>query len=40
VQEAFVIYRPTCQILWALIDGDGQSEINLRIGADVYDLTL
>jgi Ca2+-binding RTX toxin-like protein len=38
VQEAFVIYRPTGQILWALIDGAGQSEINLRIGADTFDL--
>jgi hypothetical protein len=38
VQEAFVIYRPTGQILWALIDGNGQSEINIRIGTDTFDL--
>jgi Ca2+-binding RTX toxin-like protein len=38
VQEAFVIYRPTGQILWALIDGAGQSEINIRIGTDTFDL--
>ncbi|NDW45565.1 calcium-binding protein [Ruegeria sp. PrR005] len=38
VQEAFVIYRPTGQILWALIDGEGQSSINLQIGSDVFDL--
>ncbi|NDW45094.1 calcium-binding protein [Ruegeria sp. PrR005] len=38
VQEAFVIYRPTGQIIWALVDGEGQSEINLQIGADVFDL--
>jgi Ca2+-binding RTX toxin-like protein len=38
VQEAFVIYRPTGQILWALIDGAGQSEINIRIGSDTFDL--
>jgi Ca2+-binding RTX toxin-like protein len=38
VQEAFVIYRPTGQILWALIDGAGQGEVNLRIGADTFDL--
>jgi Ca2+-binding RTX toxin-like protein len=40
VQEAFVIYRPTGQILWALIDGAGQSEINLRIGTDTFDLLV
>ena len=38
VQEAFVIYRPTGQIMWALVDGGGQSSINLQIGADVFDL--
>lgn len=38
VSEAFVIYRPTGQILWALVDGEAQSEINLRIGGDVFDL--
>ncbi|MFC3614783.1 calcium-binding protein [Lutimaribacter marinistellae] len=38
VQEAFVIYRPTGQILWALVDGEAQDEINLRIGDDVFDL--
>nr|WP_239059802.1 calcium-binding protein [Ruegeria sp. PrR005] len=38
VQEAFVIYRPTGQILWALVDGAGQSAINLQIGGDVFDL--
>ncbi|MCU9836532.1 calcium-binding protein [Ruegeria sp. WL0004] len=38
VQEAFVIYRPTGQIMWALVDGQGQSSINLQIGGDVFDL--
>ncbi|PHO03438.1 hypothetical protein CSC82_16250 [Rhodobacteraceae bacterium 4F10] len=38
VEEAFVIYRPTGQIMWALVDGDGQASINLQIGGDVYDL--
>ncbi|MCU9840513.1 hypothetical protein OEZ49_22445, partial [Ruegeria sp. WL0004] len=38
VQEAFVVYRPTGQILWALVDGEGQSSINLQIGSDVFDL--
>ncbi len=39
IEEAFVIYRPTGQIMWALIDGGGQDEINLRIGGDIFDLT-
>ncbi|MGH1353848.1 MAG: calcium-binding protein [Thalassovita sp.] len=38
VQEAFVIYRPTGQILWALVDGAAQSEINLQLGNETYDL--
>jgi len=36
--EAFVIYKPTGQIMWALVDGEGQDEINLRIGGEVFDL--
>ena len=36
--EAFVSYRPTGQILWVLIDGAAQDEINLQIGGQVYDL--
>ena len=38
VEEAFVIYRPTGQIMWALVDGAGQASINLQIGAEVFDL--
>jgi|GEM_PF-6213616 len=38
VAEAFVIYRPTGQILWALVDGGRQEEINLQIGSEVYDI--
>ena len=39
VDEAFVIFRPTGQILWALVDGAGQDEINLRLAdGQVYDL--
>jgi len=37
-QEAFVIYGPTDQILWALVDGAAQDEINLQIGGQVVDL--
>ena len=38
VEEAFVIYKPTGQILWALVDGGGETSINLQIGAEVFDL--
>ncbi len=38
VQEAFVIYRPTGQILWALIDGAAQAQINIQVGGQVFDL--
>ena len=38
VREAFVIYKPTGQIIWALVDGEGQSSINLQIGGDTFDL--
>ena len=38
VEEAFIIYRPTGQIMWALIDGAAQDEINLKIGGEIFDL--
>ena len=38
VEEAFVIYRPTGQIMWALVDGGDQDEIILRIAGVDYDL--
>jgi Ca2+-binding RTX toxin-like protein len=38
VEEAFVIYRPTGQILWALVDGWAQGAITLQIGGQVVDL--
>lgn len=31
VKEAFVTYRPTGQILWAVIDGENQKAINLLV---------
>ena len=31
VADAFIIYRPTGQIVWALVDGTGQGEINLQL---------
>ncbi|MEQ9696167.1 hypothetical protein WNE31_18405, partial [Shimia sp. SDUM112013] len=30
ISESFVIYRPTGQIMWALVDGDAQTSINLQ----------
>jgi Ca2+-binding RTX toxin-like protein len=40
VEEAFVIYSPTGQIMWALIDGAAQDALYLQIGgyAEVFDL--
>jgi Ca2+-binding RTX toxin-like protein len=38
VREAFVIFRPTGQILWALVDGEAQSAINLVLGGEMFDL--
>ncbi|MCV2890852.1 FG-GAP-like repeat-containing protein [Ruegeria aquimaris] len=40
VQEAFVIYRPTGQIMWALVDGAGQDSITLQIGSDAVGITV
>ena len=37
-QEAFVIYRPTGQVLWALVDGAGQPHLDLVLGGATYDL--
>ncbi|MEQ9694124.1 hypothetical protein [Shimia sp. SDUM112013] len=38
IDEAFVIYRPTGQILWALVDGAEQDSIYLRIDGENFDL--
>lgn len=38
VAEAFVIYKPTGQIIWALVDGAGQDAIWLQLGSQLYDL--
>ncbi|SHM14455.1 Hemolysin-type calcium-binding repeat-containing protein [Roseovarius pacificus] len=38
VDEAFIIHKPTRQILWALVDGEAQTSINLRIGGEIFDL--
>ncbi|MEY8841085.1 calcium-binding protein, partial [Cribrihabitans sp. XS_ASV171] len=36
--EAFVIFRPTGQILWALVDGGAQESINIQLEGGVFDL--
>ncbi len=38
VEEGFVIYRPTGQIMWALVDAGEQESIDLRIGGETFDL--
>jgi hypothetical protein len=38
VAEAFVIHRPSGQILWALVDGDAQDRIILSVGGQAFDL--
>ena len=38
VAEAFVTYRPTGQILWALVDGGALDSVTLRIGGAAFDL--
>lgn len=35
IAEAFVIYRPTGQIIWALVDGAAQPHIDLQIGSSL-----
>ena len=40
VAEAFIIYKPTGQILWALVDGADDSSINLRIAGQTFDLLV
>ncbi|MFC3615726.1 calcium-binding protein, partial [Lutimaribacter marinistellae] len=38
VQEAFITHIPSGNLLWALVDGDAQDAINLRVGGEVFDL--
>jgi Ca2+-binding RTX toxin-like protein len=40
VSESFVIYRPTGQIIWALVDGDAQSSINIQIAGQAFDVLV
>lgn len=38
IAEAFVIYRPTGQVLWALVDGQSNAEITLQTASGTFDL--
>lgn len=38
VNEAFITHIPSGNLLWALVDGAGQAEINIRIGGDGGDI--
>ena len=38
VEEIFVTHIPSGNLLWALVDGDGQGQINIQIAGQVYDL--
>ncbi|RSK37796.1 calcium-binding protein [Rhodovulum iodosum] len=38
IEEAFVVYRPAGVVLWALVDGGDEDEINISIGGEVFDL--
>ena len=38
VAEAFIVYIPTGQIMWALVDGMGESQIILQIDGQTFDL--
>lgn len=38
VEEIFVTHIPSGNLLWALVDGDAQAEINIQIAGQVYDL--
>ncbi|MFV0515184.1 MAG: calcium-binding protein [Jhaorihella sp.] len=38
--EAFIIYRPTGQILWALVDGARQDQITISIDQTDHDLLI
>ena len=40
VDEMFVTHIPSGNLLWALVDGDAQTEINVQVGLDVFDLLV
>lgn len=38
IAEAFVVYQPTGQILWALVDGAAQDHIYVNVSGSIFDL--
>lgn len=38
IEEIFVTHIPTGNLLWALVDGDAQAQINIQIAGQVFDL--
>ena len=38
VQEVFITHKSTGVLLWALVDGDAQAELNVRAGGVTFDL--
>ncbi|MHC9237086.1 calcium-binding protein [Pseudooceanicola sp. 502str34] len=38
VQEVFITHRPSGVLLWALVDGDAQAQLNVQAGGQVFDL--
>jgi Ca2+-binding RTX toxin-like protein len=37
-QEVFITHKTTGVLLWALVDGDAQSALNVKAGAETFDL--
>lgn len=42
LREAFVVHEPTGQAIWALVDGEGESTINIQMlgSGEFYDLAV
>ncbi|SPF78206.1 calcium-binding protein [Pseudoprimorskyibacter insulae] len=38
VNEVFITHKPSGVLLWALVDGDAQSSLNVKVGANIFDL--
>lgn len=38
LDKAFVVYIPNGQIMWALVDGAGQSSVTIQFGGQQFDL--
>lgn len=38
IKEAYVVYKPTGEVIWILSDGAGEDKIDLVVGGETYDL--